>query len=513
MIFLTVLLAVALCAGLYFFGRLNSPKAEISKTLDLQMEVFREDMESLWRNVSVMGVHLSEDMTSLLENQLTAEGLAFDDLNGNLDATKSLENTMLEPLCQYIRQADCSGAFVILNTAISQENSTARSGLYVQKSNAEHLTGDLLLFRGIASVGKAHGVMPHRKWAQEFHTDKFPCYTKHLAQAIPPIADSCRTTNLVTLPGTSEKTILLTVPLIGKDGTVYGLCGFAVNQSYFLAHHAPPSNLPHLACLLTAKENETLTPAAGLLSYTSNGFCYVPEETLHIQALGEDLSTFTGDHFSFVGIAKPITTAKGDRTPHILAVLIPKEDYNQAIAKNVIQTLLLSALLIFFMAVCCFYLARRYLKPVQRDMERLQGTGRGGEHMAFSDFEQVSATLQAQDQAHAEIVTSLEDEKQTAQADAKRLAYSRKDELDPAMYAMFLLGYQELTRTERIILEALVDGNSVREIAEKRNCAESTVMTHRKSIYKKLGVHKAYQLQRCVALMRQHEAELQNQKK
>ena len=70
MIVLAVVLIAVLCAGLTLFGRLSSPKAEIKKTLDLQMEVFQNDMESLWHNVSVMSILLSEDMTALLEDTL-----------------------------------------------------------------------------------------------------------------------------------------------------------------------------------------------------------------------------------------------------------------------------------------------------------------------------------------------------------------------------------------------------------------------------------------------------------
>ena len=40
MIVLAVLLVAALYAGLALFGRLSSPKAEIKKALDLQMEIF-----------------------------------------------------------------------------------------------------------------------------------------------------------------------------------------------------------------------------------------------------------------------------------------------------------------------------------------------------------------------------------------------------------------------------------------------------------------------------------------
>ena len=527
MIVLAVLLIAALYAGLTLFGRLSSPQAEIKKTLDLQMDVFQNDMESLWRNVSIMSIHLSEDMTRLLEDTLLQKGISFDDLDGNVDATKAVEDAMLEPLSQYVRQADCSGAFVVLESSMSGEDTAdARSGLYVQRANAGRVTNNLLLFRGIASVGKAHNVMPHRKWAQEFHIGQFPNYAEHTLQAAAPIADSRRTTDLLTLPGTSEKAILLTIPMIGADGTVYGMCGFAINQSFFSACYDQPSNLGRLACLLTTESGDTLDAEAALMTYTEEGFCYVPPQTLTVKPMNGGLVSLNGNGFSFVGMVQSLTAAKGDGTPHTLAVLIPKEDYNIAVAKNILQTVLLSALLLFCAVVCCLYLARRYLAPVHRDLDRLRDEDRGGEQMAFSDFEPISATLQAQDRENAKIITTLEEEKQSvqeqavqlldrneelqgqfeaAQADAQRLAYSRKSEIDPAIYEMFLVGYEMLTPTEREIFEALADGSSPREISEQRNCAESTIATHRKNIYRKLGIHKAYQLKICIALLRQNQ--------
>ena len=527
MIVLAVLLIAALYAGLTLFGRLSSPQAEIKKTLDLQMDVFQNDMESLWRNVSIMSIHLSEDMTRLLEDTLLQNGISFDDLDGNVEATKAVEDAMLEPLSQYVRQADCSGAFVVLESSMSGEDTAdARSGLYVQRANAGRVTNNLLLFRGIASVGKAHNVMPHRKWAQEFHIGQFPNYAEHTLQAAAPIADSRRTTDLLTLPGTSEKAILLTIPMIGADGTVYGMCGFAINQSFFSACYDQPSNLGRLACLLTTESGDTLDAEAALMTYTEEGFCYVPPQTLTVKPMNGGLVSLNGNGFSFVGMVQSLTAAKGDGTPHTLAVLIPKEDYNIAVAKNILQTVLLSALLLFCAVVCCLYLARRYLAPVHRDLDRLRDEDRGGEQMAFSDFEPISATLQAQDRENAKIITTLEEEKQSvqeqavqlldrneelqgqfeaAQADAQRLAYSRKSEIDPAIYEMFLVGYEMLTPTEREIFEVLADGSSPREISEQRNCAESTIATHRKNIYRKLGIHKAYQLKICIALLRQNQ--------
>ena len=69
MITLGIILAATLVAGLFFFNQLKSPREELVTSLNFRMEAFASDMESLWRNVSVMGVHLSEDMTDLIEER------------------------------------------------------------------------------------------------------------------------------------------------------------------------------------------------------------------------------------------------------------------------------------------------------------------------------------------------------------------------------------------------------------------------------------------------------------
>ena len=137
---LAALLLVVLFAALLLLGRLKSPRAETKRSLTFQMDAFLSDMTSLWRNVSVMGVHLSEDMTAIIE----AQAISLSSLNGNAESMEELQEAMLESLCQYARQADCSGAFVLLNASLHAGDGSY-GGIYVQRGNAEHTTSALLL--------------------------------------------------------------------------------------------------------------------------------------------------------------------------------------------------------------------------------------------------------------------------------------------------------------------------------------------------------------------------------
>ena len=516
---LAALLLAVLLVALLLLGQLKSPRAETEKALTFQMGAFRSDMSSLWRNVSVMGVHLSDDMTALIEEQTSD----FSSLNGDVDAVGALQEAMLEPLCQYVRQTDCSGAFILLGASLSSDPAVdSHAGLYVQRGNAEHTTGDLLLYRGMADIGRRHKVMPHRKWAQEFDLSSFPGFAEHLEKASAPIERSCRTTEFITLPGTTEQAILLTVPMIGADGTVYGLCGFSVNQTYFLAHHAQPTGIGSLACVLSDAA-EGLDIQKGLLTYPAGGFCFVPDELLAEKSLRGGLSAFVGTELSFVGISEPFTVAAGDEAPYDLTVLIPKSDYDRALLKSRLEAAGVLMLLLFFAVSCCLFYTRRYLRPILRDIERLKDES-GGTQMTFDELQPVSARLRS----HEQTITVLETEKLDLQgqvehmqsqvvdtqeqlddslAEIRRLAYLGKKELDPADYQKFLEGYAKLSSKELEICAALAKGLSARQCAEQTGNALSTIDTYRKRVYEKTNIHRVRQLRLCYALMQLEQAE------
>ena len=516
---LAALLLFSLFAVLLLLGQLKSPREEMKKSLTFQMEAFRSDVTSLWRNVSVMGVHLSEDMTALIEERVKD----FDALSGSADALEQLEASMLGPLCQYVQQADCSGGFVLLSVSLNPDAAAdSFSGLYVQRSNAEHTTSDLLLYRGMADIGRQHRVMPHRKWAQEFCPADFPGLADQLEAASAPIERACRTTELLTLPGTTEQAILLSVPMVGADGRVYGLCGFSVNQTYFSAHHAQPSAVSSLACVLSDAA-EGLDIQKGLLTYPAGGFCFVPDELLAEKSLRGGLSAFVGTELSFVGISEPFTVAAGDEAPHDLTVLIPKSDYDRALLKSRLEAAGVLMLLLFFAVSCCLFYTRRYLRPILRDIERLKDES-GGTQMTFDELQPVSARLRS----HEQTITVLETEKLDLQgqvehmqsqvvdtqeqlddslAEIRRLAYLGKKELDPADYQKFLEGYAKLSSKELEICAALAKGLSARQCAEQTGNALSTIDTYRKRVYGKTGIHRVRQLPLCVALMQLEQAE------
>lgn len=310
--------------------------------------------------------------------------------------------------------------------------------------------------------------------------------------------------------------------MVGADGRVYGLCVFSVNQTYFSAHHAQPSAVSSLACVLSDAA-EGLDIQKGLLTYPAGGFCFVPDELLAEKSLRGGLSAFVGTELSFVGISEPFTVAAGDEAPHDLTVLIPKSDYDRALLKSRLEAAGVLMLLLFFAVSCCLFYTRRYLRPILRDIERLKDES-GGTQMTFDELQPVSARLRS----HEQTITVLETEKLDLQgqvehmqsqvvdtqeqlddslAEIRRLAYLGKKELDPADYQKFLEGYAKLSSKELEICAALAKGLSARQCAEQTGNALSTIDTYRKRVYEKTNIHRVRQLRLCYALMQLEQAE------
>lgn len=275
---LVVLLVLTFGAALFLFASLHNTKKDISRSLQIQFSVFQNDMERYFDQLAVMGVNLSEDMSAEVDKELALRQMSFAQLNDSPEVLNALEEEMIEPLCRRLRQTGCSGAFVLLDATVNTRMEGAehsRAGLYVQKSGADTPTVPLLLYRGSAEVGKAHSVMPHRKWRMEFQTDQFPDYDRWMTPGSAPLYQSYTLTERFELPGTSEEVQLFLLPLRGRDGTMYGLCGFEISESYFKQNFAQPTGFDRLSCLL-APAGDGLAADAALSSGTTGGYFHAP---------------------------------------------------------------------------------------------------------------------------------------------------------------------------------------------------------------------------------------------
>ena len=334
----------------------------------------------------------------------------------------------------------------------------SRAGLYVQKGGADTPTVPLL---------------PHRKWRMEFQTDQFPDYDRWMTPSSTPLYQAYTLTERFSLPGTSEEVQLFLLPLRGRDGTMYGLCGFEISQSFFKQNFAQPTGFDHLICLL-APADSGLNASAALSSGTTGGYFHAPREMLVLRSMGSSLTQLIGSDSAYAGISELCRLSENQS--YRLAVCIPMTDYRRLIFSGNLQMLLIGLFILFFVVFCCMYFHQHILSP------------------AFRQFEEDRRESRRR-------MDELQMERQQMQTELSRLADVCRNESVPDAFQIFLEGIPNLTKTERRIFDGYVAGLRSREIVEQLDIKDSTLRFHNKNIYEKLGVSSLKQLQQFAAIL------------
>lgn len=519
------LLAALLCAllliGMTLIGSFTGTKARLSDTLNFQLKVFEQQIDTYYDNLAVMSVQLSETATDILEGYLAESGVNFSELNGSQTHITALQERLIEPLRHKLWEADCTGTFIILDAQIntSVENAdVSRSGIYLQRNSLEATDTNVLLYRGLSQIGKDHDCMPHRKWRLEFNTDFIPNYSELKSEAALPLRQGYRITDVVKLPGTDQHVMLMILPLLSDNGDFYGFCGFEINEGYFKQRFSQPSDLDR-AIFCISKGNGAMTGTEQMLcAGVLNKYYLEPSGTFTQSPFGEGMTKYKSDSYEYVGITRDIRLCPSSCTSSI-GVLIPMQDYTDMLTGDTVRVILLISVFALSAIVLSLFFTRRYLRPIKNSLDSIKRREYEQNDVKTAEISDLFAYLAEQDRQNEAEMSQLLQEKNEAldavseiqsrydevERTTKRLAYSRKDEIDPYDYENFKKGLNTLTEKENEVLRLYIAGNTVKDIINILGLQESTVRYHNKNIYSKLGVHSLKQLLRYAAVFENEE--------
>ncbi|WP_071704910.1 helix-turn-helix domain-containing protein [Murdochiella vaginalis] len=522
MLVLSMLLLSLFFVGLYFVLGYTDTKQRMDKNLNFQLDIFARETSSYYKNLATMSILLSRESGGIVENYLSENHIAFDDLNNSQEHLVDIQKQLFDPLRHKLFEANCTGAFIMLQATVDTKSNHAdasRTGLYLQRGTLDASDNDVLLYRGFSSIGRNKGYMPHRKWRLEFDTDLFPNYADLLQHAKAPLTTNFCTTEIFTLPGTSEKAMLMVVPLLGSHGEVYGICGLEVNQSYFKQAFAQPSPLNRATFCLSKGKREFVDAKDCFSAGITSGYYSAPLGSFATKPFGQSLSLYeNASSTSYIGASKEITIFPKN-VDFTLHVLVPKPDYDYLAIQNMFRVVSLIALFLLLAAGLCIYFSTAYLIPLKKSIQKIQQKTYMATDSSIAEIDDLFVFLDEENRANEELLENMEQEKKRAEKELQkmqeeydkitqkieRLAYSRKNEIDPADYENFKIGFKLLTKREKEILRLYMDGKGVKEIMEEADLKESTVRFHNRNIYSKLGVYSQKQLLRCIAILEQEE--------
>lgn len=473
MLLFVVLLLLLILITLSFLGSFTGTRDRVVSLLRFQTSVFEQQIDTCFDNLAVMSVQLSETLTERIDDYLEENDIPFTALNDSEEYIEKLQEKMIEPLRYKLWKADCSGTFFLpdarANTTV-ENSDLSRTGIYLQRNSIETVDTRVLLYLGLAHIGKAHDCMPHRKCRLEFRTDMFPSY------------DTLK------------------------------------EEASFPLNSAQQSELEHAVFCISGSENEPDLVNDTLSAGVRNAYYLEPGGTFRSVSGKDGLTIYKGETDSYIGITERINLCPENCFTYV-SVLIPKRDYDSMLLRDTVRVILLFS--IFIVAALCltFYFTKRYIQPIKQDLAQIQQKTYTDATAHTTETDDLFAFLTEQDRINAETLTRAESEKDKAISvaeemqdrytevtrTAERLAYSRKDEIDPYEYESFKEGLKTLTEKEREVFELYLSGKTPKEIAPLLNIKESTLKYHNHNLLGKLGVSSRKQMLRYATVWQQEQ--------
>lgn len=519
MLFFALLIAVLL----FLFGAVDPIGSEMEWALTNQLENSVNFIEAQSNDQAAYAVAFSQQLTSAIRNELVDSGITFDQLRNAPDALTSVQDSIFEVVYNNMQLAPCSGAFCFLNTTVNDTlPNKSYQGLYLKFANlsAENtIHNDVCLFRGFSSIARKNHINLHSTWQLENQEGLFPEIDTLMSSKSENISKAYSLTSVYRLPDTWENVRLLCVPVFDSRGVTIGVCGFEISNLYFmLSHKTSETEQSHIFCALLNRSSDGYV---GQIAGNQSGY-FPPVDSAFTIENNPDLTIFHSSDIEFIGKAQDL---KIGTTTHVVAVMLPAEEH-QALVKTVQLKI---AAILFITAVAILVVAlwgsKKYVAPILKDLERIKnGAGPEQGHSRVLEIGDLFAFLAQQDRDHEVALSALHREKleaksrqerlqseleqanseyESAQVEIARLAYSRKQEVDPDDFQFFLDGISKFTPTERKVFELYLEGKSAKEIVAILEITENTLKFHNKNIYNKLGVSSRKQLLRYAALMKQ----------
>jgi DNA-binding CsgD family transcriptional regulator len=292
------------------------------------------------------------------------------------------------------------------------------------------------------------------------------------------------------IDGDSEHGMMLCVPLVSRDGAVYGLCGMNVSAMLFKRQYVPAgARFPRVFAALAAADGAHLNTGEGMMA----GNSYMSSSTnglLRHEGTRGGLSAWRSEEGDlFVGQARPLRlypeSSPFSSEKWALAVLLPATNWDLVAREGRVMLYGVLAALLAFSMLAAVFISKRYIRPVAAALELMTTDNRDSlEKTQITEIDDLLEHLRAMDEEKESLAAELEAAKRLAEQQGPSAAALPVS----VAYAQFLKNLETLTASERTVFDKYMDGLSAAEIAKALFISPRTVKYHNTHIYEKLGV-------------------------
>lgn len=476
---ISVILLIAL-------GGFGGTEEKIIKLLEQQLYQSSEEAEAELEEYTGYAFQMSKRLGNELDDFLEKKELSLADLNNQSELLAEVQNILYTETNTIIRLGRSSGVFAVLDATVNTEipdSEYSRSSVYLRLINVSSnvvLNPETILFRGNPEIARVYGLELHNRWNMEFDTEVLPEWNAYRGEKVTSLEDYVWTYRM-RLPDTWEDVMLLVVPILGRNGEFYGVCGIELNHVHFkLEYPSKESAYGAMISMIAPIEDSHLSVGKGMVGNTEGTWLDETEKLLVETRKGYNI--YRGQKEDYYGVSKPIEFQMQGENTWVTAVLIPREECDQRIKKNNIYIMVGIGGFILLMYLFAMYLSKRFVRPILKSFRDVQeGIELENWHSDIKELEELYRYIREKDK-----IVSVTDLPPQIEELLKQFAENVKN----------------LTRAEYNIFYYYMEGYELSEIPMLACVSMSTIKKHNGNIYRKLGISSNDELMMYIDLFR-----------
>lgn len=502
---ITAVFVILLITGVFNIGN-----SETKTLFENELNHISDDIYRDFGSISIKSVDLAKALNKGIEKKLHDKDLEALNLKNQPEIYNEILDSECQTLITALLRTKSSGVFIILDGTINPNLPTAnfsKAGLYIRnmEPNIVNLESPYLhMLRGATEIAKNNDILVHSQWAMEFDINDDTFFTKTIDTARNnndlPLSKLYYWCPNITLPNTTDKVMLCTVPLIASDGTIYGVCGFEVSSLLFKLSYIPEANISDTVfSLLSKTQNGLIDCSSSFMAAKYSAFVRneLTDAKLSYQVKYNTINKYFSPSDQFMGLHKSIALYSND-SPYIdeewfVSVMVPIKDYDRAL-DNINQKLIFLFLCLLIAGIISsFWFSKFYLRPITEALSKMKQTKPSEiEKTNILEIDDLLEFLSEQDR----ISVKKEDKNDNSYTQIQ----------DTGMFKEFLEHIDTLSPAERAVFNLYIEGCTGKEIAERLYLSINTIKTHNKRIYEKMNVSSRNELMVYIKMMKEMDS-------
>lgn len=471
---------------LVVIGGFGRTEEKISKSLELQLEQLSEEVEEELEEYTGYALQMSKRLGKEIDKFLELKGISISDLNNQTGYLLELQDILYNETNTTIRMGRSSGVFATLDATVNTKIPNAeysRSGVYLRLINVSSnvvLSPETILFRGSSDIARNYGLELHNRWNLEFNTKALPGWKEYSKKDRISQGEYIWSYRM-KLPNTWEDVIMLAVPILGRNGEFYGVCGVELNHVHFkLEYPSKDSEYGSMISLIAPMKDSVLSVNNGMIGNTE-GTWLAETEKLDVEDK-KGYNIYHGRKTDYYGMSKAIDFKMQGKDKWMTAVLIPKGACDRKILVNRLFIIVGIVCFIVLMYMSAMYLSRRFVRPILKGFQDVQeGTELENRHSNIKELEELYRYISEKDKTISVNDLPLPIEE---------------------LFNEFAENINKLTKAEYQIFQYYMEGYEVSQVPSIACVSMSTVKKHNGNIYRKLGISSNNELMMYIDLFR-----------